>query len=59
MSFGSSPSTTQNQIINLTVQFPQNTILIKPKSIGSAGAATIEQFSISSESGLIGSDINI
>ncbi len=53
------PSTKQNQVLNLNVKFPQNTRLIKPKSIRPAGAATIEQFSISSDSGLIGSDITI
>lgn len=53
------PSTKQNQALNLSVKFPQKTKLIKPKSIRPAGAAIIEQFSISNESGLIGSDITI
>jgi len=53
------PSTEQNQVLNLKVKFPQKTKLIKPKSIRPAGAATIEQFSISNESGLIGSNITI
>jgi len=53
------PSTKQNQVLNLSVQLPNDVTLIKPKSIRPAGAATIEQFSISSDSGLIGSDITI
>ena len=53
------PSTKQNQVLNLNVKFPQKTKLIKPKSIRPAGAATIEQFSVSSGNGLIGSDITI
>ena len=53
------PSTKQNQILNLSVQLPNDVVLIKPKSIRPAGAATIEQFAISSKNGLIGSDIYI
>jgi len=53
------PSTKQNQVLNLQVQFTPKVKLIKPKSIRPAGAATIEQFSIESEKGLIGSNITI
>lgn len=53
------PSTKQNQILNLTVKLPNDTRLIKPKSIRPAGAATIEQFSISTEQGLVSNEISI
>lgn len=53
------PSTSQNRLLNLSVQFSDDVKLIKPKSIRPAGAATIEQFAISSKNGLIGSDIHI
>ncbi len=53
------PSTSQNRLLNLSVQLPNDVVLIKPKSIRPAGAATIEQFAISSKSGLIGSEIYI
>ena len=53
------PSTKQNQVLNLTVKFPNDTKLIKPKSIRPAGAATIEQFSISTEQGLVSNEISI
>jgi len=53
------PSTNQNRVLNLSVQLPNDVTLIKPKSIRPAGTSTIEQFSISSESGLIGSNIYI
>jgi len=53
------PSTSQNRLLNLSVQFPDDVKLIKPRSIRPAGAATIEQFAISSKSGLIGQNISI
>lgn len=48
------PSTSQNRLLNLSIQFSDDVKLIKPKSIRPAGAATIEKFAISSKSGLIG-----